>query len=82
MTYTDDPEAEILRLEYRLKKLQLIENARNNFLDFVRYVWPQFICGQHHKIMAEKFESLVKGDLNRVIVNIAPRHGKSELLST
>ena len=81
MNFTDDPEAEILRLEYRLKKLQLIENARNNFLDFVRYVWPQFICGQHHKIMAEKFESLVKGDLNRVIINIAPRHGKSELTS-
>jgi len=81
VVHHDDPEAEILRLEYRLKKLQLIENARNNFLDFVRFVWPQFICGQHHKIMAEKFESLVKGDLNRVIINIAPRHGKSELTS-
>ena len=81
MTYTDDPEAEILRLEYRLEKLQRVENARENFLDFVRFVWPQFICGPHHKIMAEKFEALVKGDLNRVIINIAPRHGKSELTS-
>ena len=77
----EDPQTEMLRLEYRLKQLELQENARNNFLDFVRYVWPQFICGPHHKIMAEKFERLVNGELKRVIINIAPRHGKSELTS-
>ena len=82
MTHTDiDPETEIAKLEYRLAKLTLLENARNNFLDFVRYVWPQFICGPHHTIMAKKFEALVRGELNRVIINIAPRHGKSELTS-
>jgi predicted phage terminase large subunit-like protein len=77
----EDPQTEMLRLEYRLQQLELQEKARNNFLDFVRYVWPQFICGPHHKIMAEKFERLVNGDLKRVIINIAPRHGKSELTS-
>ena len=76
-----DPETEIAKLEYRLEKLSVLENARNNFLDFVRYVWPQFICGPHHTIMAKKFEALVRGELNRVIINIAPRHGKSELTS-
>ena len=76
-----DPETEIAKLEYRLEKLSVLENARNNFLDFVRYVWPQFICGPHHAIMAKKFEALVRGELNRVIINIAPRHGKSELTS-
>jgi predicted phage terminase large subunit-like protein len=77
----DDPEAEILRLEYKQLKDEILERARNNFLDFVRYVWPQFICGPHHTIMAKKFEALVRGELNRVIINIAPRHGKSELTS-
>jgi predicted phage terminase large subunit-like protein len=81
MNLAQDHETEIAKLEYRLAKLTLIENARTNFLDFVRYVWPQFICGPHHKIMAEKFEALVRGELNRVIINIAPRHGKSELTS-
>ena len=58
MTHTDiDPETEIAKLEYRLAKPTLLENARNNFLDFVRYVWPQFICGPHHTIMAKKFEA-------------------------
>ena len=79
--FQDDPEAEMLRLEYRLQQLQALENARSNFLDFVKYVWPQFICGEHHRIMAQKFEALVRGELNRVIINIAPRHGKSELTS-
>jgi predicted phage terminase large subunit-like protein len=79
--YSQDPETEIAKLEYRLEKLSVLENARANFLDFVRYVWPQFICGPHHAIMAKKFEALVRGELNRVIINIAPRHGKSELTS-
>ena len=81
MTTSQDPSAEIARLEYRLEQLQIRERARENFLDFVRYVWPEFICGPHHRIMAEKFEALVRGDLTRVIINIAPRHGKSELTS-
>ena len=81
MTTIQDPSAEIARLEYRLEQLQVRERARENFLDFVRYVWPEFICGPHHKMMAEKFEALVRGDLTRVIINIAPRHGKSELTS-
>lgn len=80
-SFSHDPEADIARLEYRLAQLDLQERARNNFLDFVRYVWPQFICGRHHKIMAEKFEALVEGKNNRIIINIAPRHGKSELTS-
>lgn len=79
--YSQDPETEMAKLEYRLEKLAVLENARANFLDFVRYVWPQFICGPHHAIMAKKFEALVRGELNRVIINIAPRHGKSELTS-
>ena len=81
MTTIQDPSAEIARLEYRLEQIEIRDRARNNFLDFVRYVWPEFICGPHHKIMAEKFEALVRGDLTRVIINIAPRHGKSELTS-
>ena len=32
------------------------EGAKENFLDFVRAVWPAFIEGPHHRIMAEKFE--------------------------
>ena len=57
------------------------ESARVNFLDFVKYVWPAFIEGKHHKIMAEAFERVAKGELKRLIVNMPPRHTKSEFAS-
>jgi predicted phage terminase large subunit-like protein len=57
------------------------EDAKDNFLDFVKVVWPAFIEGPHHRIMAEKFEKVARGELKRIIINIAPRHGKSELTS-
>ncbi len=58
-----------------------VEGARNDFLGFVRAMWPSFMEGPHHRIMAEKFEKVANGELRRVIINIAPRHGKSELTS-
>lgn len=57
------------------------EGSRESFLDFAENVWPAFMEGPHHRIMGEKFERVASGDLKRVIINIAPRHGKSELTS-
>jgi predicted phage terminase large subunit-like protein len=57
------------------------ENARVDFLDFVRHVWPAFIAGDHHKIMANAFERVAKGELKRLIINMPPRHTKSEFAS-
>ena len=34
-------EEERLRLEYRLMLLETQDKARKNFVDFVRYVWPE-----------------------------------------
>ncbi len=58
-----------------------VDKAKDNFLDFVRLMWPIFLEGPHHRIMAEKFQDVADGKLKRVIINIAPRHGKSELTS-
>lgn len=55
--------------------------ARSSFLDFVRAVWPGFICGYHHEIMAKAFDRVLSGELKRLIINMPPRHGKSELTS-
>ena len=58
-----------------------IEQSKSNFLKFAKAVWPAFIEGPHHRIMGEKFAKVASGELKRVIINIAPRHGKSELTS-
>jgi predicted phage terminase large subunit-like protein len=44
-------------------------------------VWPEFIGGYHHKKIAEKFELLKDKKLKRLIVNMPPRHTKSEFAS-
>ena len=62
----------------RAKDLTDSEKAKNNFMDFTKTVWEEFINGRHHRIMAEKFNRIATGDLKRLIVNMPPRHTKSE----
>ena len=70
-----------------LKKLELLnekktqEKAEKGFLDFVQSMWPAFIEGEHHKIMADAFERVANGELKRLIINMPPRHTKSEFAS-
>ena len=70
-----------LRLELRLKQLERVESCQNNFLPFVNSMWPQFIAGRHHHLIAEKLEEIANGTLKRLIINMPPRHTKSEFAS-
>ncbi len=74
-------EAERLKLEYRLMLLDTQEKARTNFIDFVRYVWPEAMIGDHHRRMAAAFDRIAQGKLKRLIINMPPRHTKSEFAS-
>ena len=78
---TPEIESKMLKLELRLAQLEKNDVCKNNFLNFVNAMWPQFIAGRHHKIIAEKLERVASGDLKRLIVNMAPRHTKSEFSS-
>ena len=42
---------------------------------------PQFITGRHHEIIADKLSRVASGELKRLIINMAPRHTKSEFAS-
>lgn len=78
------PDAELKRyaqLLDRARNLHTSERARHGFMDFVREVWPGFIAGKHHSIMAQKFEAIRDGKIKRVIINMPPRHTKSEFAS-
>lgn len=57
------------------------KRAREFFLPFVKQMWPTFIFGKHHAIMAEAFERVASGELKRLIINMPPRHTKSEFAS-
>jgi|TARA_R100000655_G_scaffold35217_4_gene68538 predicted phage terminase large subunit-like protein len=57
------------------------EKIQGDFLSFVKEVWPEFVEGKHHKIYAEKLNRIANGELKRLIVNMPPRHTKSEFAS-
>ena len=57
------------------------EKAQGKFLDYVNEMWPGFISGRHHALMAKKFEDIAEGKIKRVIINMPPRHTKSEFAS-
>jgi predicted phage terminase large subunit-like protein len=77
-------EADLRALEAQLIKLETLkkrEVAQTKFIKFVEKVWPTFISGRHHKIMADAFERVANGELKRLIINMPPRHTKSEFAS-
>jgi predicted phage terminase large subunit-like protein len=70
-------EAQLVKLE----KLKDRELCQEKFIKFVERVWPTFISGAHHKRMAEAFERVANGTCKRLIINMPPRHTKSEFAS-
>ena len=76
-----DKQKEILDLVERISETRDKEKARKEFLPFVRAMWPSFIHGRHHETMAEAFERVARGELKRLIINMPPRHTKSEFAS-
>jgi predicted phage terminase large subunit-like protein len=57
------------------------ELAQKSFMEYVKIMWPGFIHGRHHAVMAKKFEAIADGSLKRLIINMPPRHTKSEFAS-
>jgi predicted phage terminase large subunit-like protein len=57
------------------------EKGQTSFMAFVKAMWPAFIHGRHHAVMAKKFEEIAAGKLKRLIINMPPRHTKSEFAS-
>lgn len=57
------------------------ELGKNSFLDFIMHVYPGYKIGPHHRKLSQIFEEIAEGKKKRVIVNIAPRFGKSEMIS-
>ncbi len=78
---TDEELAKVAPMLERLNQLDDREEKQKDFMSFVKYVWPQFIEGAHHKIYAEKLQAVADGKIKRLIINMPPRHTKSEFAS-
>jgi len=64
-----------------LETLKTRQLAQKKFIKFVEQAWPSFIAGRHHARMADAFERVANGELKRLIINMPPRHTKSEFAS-
>jgi predicted phage terminase large subunit-like protein len=74
----------------KLEALELLDKAqdhkqknlaRTDMLAFAKSVYPGFKIGPHHRKLAKIFTEVIAGTKKRVIINIAPRMGKSEFSS-
>jgi len=78
---SDEDKIKHLDMLSRYKKDLIQAKGKDHFLDFIKHVYPDYIIGEHHRRLAQLFEDIATGKKKRIIVNIAPRHGKSELIS-
>ena len=77
-----DVRKEFMKTFLQLQEKKKIDKIKSDFLSFVKHMWPDFIEGYHHKIIAEKFNQMASGEIKRLIVNMPPRHTKSEFASS
>lgn len=54
-------------------------------LNFSRYFFKhlnngkRFVIGKHHRLICDKLNQVLQGKIKRLIINIAPRYGKTEI---
>ena len=59
----------------------LARQARQSLLAFTEYTNPLYERAQHHVQIAAKLEAVERGEIDRLMIFMPPRHGKSELAS-
>jgi predicted phage terminase large subunit-like protein len=82
------PKEKLIKVKQLLDAKKILK-ARTEFLFFVKQVWPDFICREadepsrwgHHQIIADKLNKVAEGKIKRLIINMPPRHTKSEFAS-
>ena len=72
---------EMLEVFEERERRYALHNSRLNMIDFAKKVYPGFKVGPHHRKLAKIFQDVIDGKKKRVIINIAPRMGKSEFSS-
>lgn len=55
--------------------------ARRGLIEFTEFGNKAYRAAAHHRLIAEKLEAVARGDIDRLMINMPPRHGKSELAS-
>lgn len=78
---TTEEKAELLNDLQERESRARVAAAQDNMLGFATSVYSGFKIGPHHRKLARIFTDVIEGRKKRVIINIAPRMGKSEFSS-
>ena len=62
-----DARKEYMKYAISLSEKREQEKVNDDFLSFVKSVWPDFVEGNHHKKIADQFNRLAEGKINRQI---------------
>jgi predicted phage terminase large subunit-like protein len=55
--------------------------ARQSLIDFVEYTFERYRTAQHHRVVAAQLERVERREIDRLMLLLPPRHGKTELAS-
>lgn len=56
-------------------------DAAQSLIAFTEYTYSRYRTAQHHKVIAGQLERVERGEIDRLMLLVPPRHGKSELAS-
>lgn len=59
----------------------LVGKARDELLSYAKLVYPEYQTPSHIRLLAQKLEAVERGEIRRLIINMPPRHGKTQLAS-
>lgn len=57
------------------------QKASSKILDFTCYTFPQYVPEPAHRLIGEKLDAVVNGEIRRLMIFAPPQHGKSEMAS-
>ena len=79
--YTDEEVVEILKMVEEIERRKFIEGCQRDLIEFCKHMQSDYLVGTHHRHLADLLMAIECGDEDRISVSIAPRHGKSQLVS-
>ena len=50
-----DVRKDFMKMYLKLNEKKKVSKVQTDFLSFTKHIWPDFIQGEHHKIIAKKF---------------------------
>ena len=63
-----------------LEKLKMEDVAFSNLLAYCRFQYPQYEIAPHHRLLSNHLEVVEQGKMDRLIICLPPRSGKTLLM--